>query len=248
MNYCGRESLVAASNPCFDSMSTLATTKSVAIMEHPRKALQGLNHPTTYFQTRPKKSVSKLTSTSVIRGEQVSSSSPSMMSAIKSTWSSKVSFSASNENAEPSFAEQSLDELFARFPAGNYTFKGRTVDGQTLNGKAPLKHSIPAGPEIVSPVEGAVLDPAQPVVIDWEPVANPFPGTPSAVSVVGYQVIVEQVKPQPLRVFSATLQSTVTQVTVSPEFIQSNAEYTIEVLAIEPSGNQTISEGGFKTQ
>jgi hypothetical protein len=114
------------------------------------------------------------------------------------------------ENAEPSFAEQSLDELFARFPAGNYTFKGRTVDGQTLNGKAPLKHSIPAGPEIVSPVEGAVLDPAQPVVIDWEPVANPFPGTPSAVSVVGYQVIVEQVKPQPLRVFSANLPSTVT--------------------------------------
>jgi hypothetical protein len=99
-----------------------------------------------------------------------------------------------------------------------------------------------------SSTEGAVLDPAQPVVIDWEPVANPFPGTPSAVSVVGYQVIVEQVKPQPLRVFSATLQSTVTQVTVSPEFIQSNAEYTIEVLAIEPSGNQTISEGGFKTQ
>jgi hypothetical protein len=57
-----------------------------------------------------------------------------------------------------------------------------------------------------SSTEGAVLDPAQPVVIDWEPVANPFPGTPSAVSVVGYQVIVEQVNPN-LSVFLALLSS-----------------------------------------
>jgi hypothetical protein len=103
-----------------------------------------------------------------------------------------------------------------------------------------LKHNIPA--------EGAVLTPNGPVVIDWEPVANPFPGTASAVNIVGYQVVVERVKPKPLRVFSVNLPSTVTQVTVSPEFIEANAEYTFEVLAIEASGNQTISEGGFKTQ
>jgi hypothetical protein len=123
-----------------------------------------------------------------------------------------------------------------------------TVDGQTLNGKAPLKHNIPAGPEIVFPVEDAVLSPTAPIAIDWEPVANPFPGTASAVNIVGYQVIVEQVKPQPLRVFSVNLQPTVTEVTVSPEFLQPNAEYIVEVLAIEASGNQTISEGEFKTQ
>jgi hypothetical protein len=86
------------------------------------------------------------------------------------------------ESAEPSFAEQSLGELFTRFPAGNHTFKGTTVDGQTLNGKAPLKHNIPAGPEIVFPVGDAVLSPTAPIVIDWEPVANPFPGTASAVN------------------------------------------------------------------
>jgi hypothetical protein len=56
---------------------------------------------------------------------------------------------------------------------------------------------------------------------------------------VGYQVVVERVKPKPLRVFSVNLPSTVTQVTVSPEFIETNAEYTFEVLAIEASGNQT---------
>jgi hypothetical protein len=152
------------------------------------------------------------------------------------------------ESAEPSFDEQSLDELFARFPQGNYDFKGTTVDGQTLNGKATLKHNIPAGPEIVSPGEGEVLNANEPVVIDWQPVTSPFPGTVLPVNIVAYQVIVERVKPQPLRVFSVNLQATTTQVTVSPEFLQSNADYNVEVLAIDASGNQTISESSFKTR
>jgi hypothetical protein len=152
------------------------------------------------------------------------------------------------ESAEPSFAEQSLDELFARFPEGNYTFVGITVDDGKLNGKATLKHNIPDGPVIVSPAEGAALNPNAPVVIDWQPVTQPFPGTALPVTIVRYQVIVERVKPQPLRVFSVDLPAAVTQVTVSPEFIQANAEYNVEVLAIEASGNQTISELRFKTQ
>jgi hypothetical protein len=55
------------------------------------------------------------------------------------------------------------------------------------------------------------------------------------------------VKPQPLRVFSVDLPATITKVTVPPEFIQANAEYIFEVLAIEASKNQTISEGSFTT-
>jgi hypothetical protein len=73
-------------------------------------------------------------------------------------------------------------------------------------------------------------------------------GTESAVTIVGYQVIVERLKPQPLLPFSVTVPATVTQVTVSPEFLQSSAEYRIEVLAIEAGGNQTISARDFKTQ
>src|SRR6266545_7346777 len=92
------------------------------------------------------------------------------------------------ESAEPSFAEQSLDELFARFPEGNYTFVGITVDGGKLNGKATLKHNIPAGPEIVFPSEGATLSPNA-VVIGWNPVNGPFSGTALPVTIVGYQVI-----------------------------------------------------------
>jgi len=152
------------------------------------------------------------------------------------------------ESAEPSFDELPLDELFFRFPKGMYTFVGITADGQTLNGKAALTHNIPDGPIIGSPAEGAALNPELPVVIAWEPVKNPFPGTDSAVKIVGYQVIVERVKPQPLRVFSVDLPATATQVTVSPEFIQASAQYNVEVLAIEAGGNQTISERRFRTQ
>jgi hypothetical protein len=152
------------------------------------------------------------------------------------------------ESAEPSFQELPLNQLLLRFPQGNYTFKGITVDGGNLNGKATLKHNIPAGPVIVSPVEGdPALNPNGPVVIDWNAVNSPFPGTVLPVTIVGYQVIVERVKPQPLRVFSVDVGAAVTQVTVSPEFLQANAEYIFEVLAIEASGNQTISEGSFKT-
>lgn len=151
------------------------------------------------------------------------------------------------ESEEPSLEDVPLDELFARFPEGNYTFVGITVDGKTLNGKANFTHNIPAGPEIVFPAEGAVLFPNMPVVINWEPVTDPLPDTDSAVTIVGYQVIVERLKPQPLRVFSVDLPASATQVSVAPEFIQANAEYRFEVLAIEASGNQTISESTFKT-
>jgi hypothetical protein len=151
------------------------------------------------------------------------------------------------ESAEPSFEDLPLDQLLARFPAGNYTFSGTTVDGRQLSGKATLKHNIPAGPIVVSPEEGESVDPQSPVVIDWEPVTEPFPGTDLPVTITGYQVIVERVRPAPLLVFSVFLPATVTSVTVPPEFLEAGADYIFEVLAIEASGNQTITESSFET-
>lgn len=152
------------------------------------------------------------------------------------------------ESSEPPFDEVPLADFLLRFPAGMYTFAGTTGEGQALSGKATLSHSIPDTPVITSPAEGAVLDPAAPVVVAWEPVDDPFPGTDLAVNIVSYQVIVERVKPQPVRVFSVFLPGTATQVTVSPEFMQARAEYNIEVLAIDAGGNQTIAEHMFKTK
>jgi hypothetical protein len=91
------------------------------------------------------------------------------------------------------------------------------------------------------------VNPNLPVVIDWDPVTARFPGTTKPITIGGYQVIVERVNPQPLLAFSVFLPSTVTQVTVPAEYIEGNAEYKFEVLAIEVSGNQTITESNFTT-
>jgi hypothetical protein len=151
------------------------------------------------------------------------------------------------ESAEPSFQDLPLDQLLARFPAGKYRFEGVTVGGKLLTAQPTLKHNIPAGPVIVSPPEGATLAHTAPLVIDWNPVTQAYPGTALPVKIAGYQVIVERVKPTPLIKVDVTLPATVTQMTVPAEFLQANADYIIEVLAIEASGNQTITEGSFKT-
>jgi len=153
------------------------------------------------------------------------------------------------ESAEPSFDSVPLNAFFARFPAGSYDFRGTTVDGQTLTGKAVLTHAIPAAPLIVSPQEGEVveLDPGMPVAIEWKDVTTPFPGSASAVKIVGYQVTVVRESPT-LRVFSVDLPVAATKVTVPAAFLEAMTVYKAEVLAIEAGGNQTISERGFKTK
>jgi hypothetical protein len=143
-----------------------------------------------------------------------------------------------SESNEPEFRELPLQKFKKRFPEGKYTFVGRTVEGQTLRGKAKLSHDIPKGPEITSPTEGSEV-PADAVVASWEPV----PDT-RRVDIVGYRAIVE--KEHPLRVFSVDLPASVTSITIPPEFLQANKKHKLEVQAIERGGNQTISELDFR--
>ncbi len=145
------------------------------------------------------------------------------------------------ESAEPSFEEQPLEELLALFPEGDYRFEGTTTDGARLMGKARLTHALPAGPILVLPAEGDDSVDPENTVIEWQLVPDP-PGS----KIVGYEVIVERESPS-LRVFSADVGPTTTRVTVSPEFLQPGTAYKFEVLAVETSGNQTISEREFQT-
>ena len=143
-----------------------------------------------------------------------------------------------SESNEPEFKELPLRKFKRRFPAGKYTFAGRTVEGQKLRRKAKLSHAIPKGPRITSPAEGTEV-PANDVIATWEPV----PDT-RRVDIVGYRAIVE--KERPLRVFSADLPANVTSIQIPPEFLQSNKRHKLEVQAIERGGNQTISEIEFR--
>lgn len=145
------------------------------------------------------------------------------------------------ESEEPSLAELPLVDFLARFPEGQYTFVAVTLDGKILKGKARLTHKIPDGPVLISPEEDAVVD-ASNTVIEWNLVVDPPGG-----KIVGYQVIVEREKPTP-RVLSVDVSPTTTRVVVPPAFMEPHTKYKFEVLAIEASGNQTISEREFKTE
>ncbi|MCP4205105.1 MAG: hypothetical protein GY769_24615 [bacterium] len=144
------------------------------------------------------------------------------------------------ESAEPSFEEQSLEELLALFPEGKYKFRGTTTEGKKLRGKATLTHALPAAPVQITPVDGEDVDPDNAVFM-WEAVADP-PGS----EIVGYEVVIECEEPQFTKT-TANVGAAVTSITVPPQVLnQEDAdECKWEVLAIEESGNQTISETEF---
>lgn len=141
------------------------------------------------------------------------------------------------ESDEPEFSDLPLRKFKKRFPAGTYRFRGETTEGRKLVGKAKLSHDFPDGPEITTPTKGQTLS-ENDAVASWNPGSQP-----DGVQIVGYQVVVE--RENPLRVFSADLPASQTSITIPPEFLEPGAETKIEVLAIDKSGNQTITEVPF---
>jgi hypothetical protein len=139
------------------------------------------------------------------------------------------------EGAEPSLDDFPLRELLSLFPEGEYSFQGTTVDGDAIEGTGTLSHAVPNGPGNVS----AVLS-GDSLVVSWDKVTTTPPGFPQRpIHIAGYQLIVEA--------YQVTVPDTVTSVTVSPEFVASlpSGEILFEVLAIDESGNQTITESSF---
>lgn len=155
------------------------------------------------------------------------------------------------ESAEPSFDDLPLDEFLARFPEWEYKFLGMTTEGDELIGTATLTHILRCGPEITTPEEDDEVDPDDTVII-WEAVTKEFDADgeckdSAELEIVGYQVIVLREELEPILEFSVTLPPTATMVTVPSEFLLPDTEYKFEVLAIEASGNQTLTESTFTT-
>jgi len=145
-----------------------------------------------------------------------------------------------SESSEPAFTEFPLNEFKRLFPEGEYRVVATAIDGVKMVGFDTLTHDFPAGPEIISPKADAIVVPGD-LMIEWKPVTQPV-----GINIVGYQVLV--VADNPKRVFSADLPAATTTVTVPGEFLQAGTEYKVEVLAIEVSGNQTLSEIPFVTE
>lgn len=160
------------------------------------------------------------------------------------------------ESNEPNFLEdKTLPEILRLLPAGVYDFEGTTIEGDELEGEAELTHDLPCGPEITSPGDGDILDPAMPVVVMWDPVTHKLDTTSDTgvcdestdIDIIGYEVIVELEQADPPQKMDIFLPADATQVTVPAELIVPGGEYKVEVLAIEESGNQTITELIFMT-
>lgn len=157
------------------------------------------------------------------------------------------------ETVEPENADVPIQRMLSKLPEGRYTIAGPGQEngestGPTV-GKALLTHDIPEGPQLVSPAEGATV-PTQGVVADWEPVSRTITGEPT--EIIAYQLIIEKdAEPDPHMIgkfgLSMYLPPSVTRIDVPNGFLEPGTAYNWEVLAIERSGNQTLSSAAFRT-
>lgn len=155
------------------------------------------------------------------------------------------------ETVEPENAKVPIADMLAKLPEGYYTIAGPTVDNGQTSGSAWLTHNIPAGAELLSPTEGASVSANEDLVVSWSPVTATIDG--ADVSIISYQLIIEKDEPPHPHMIgkiglSMYLPASVTTITIPSEFFEPNTPYKWEVLAIEESGNQTLSSGSFQTQ
>ena len=143
-----------------------------------------------------------------------------------------------SESSEPPFTEFPLHEFKQLFPEGDYVFEGVTIDGVGMRSTFTLTHHFPAGPEIISPEEDSTVAPED-LVVEWMPVTEP-----AGIEIVRYQVLVIRESDDVFE-FSVVVPPEVTSLAVPVEFLAAAGEYKVEVLAIETSGNQTLSELTF---
>jgi hypothetical protein len=161
------------------------------------------------------------------------------------------------ESREPPSSEFSFADLKATFPEGQYAVRAESFDGTILLGSATFTHDVPAPPTITSPeIADEPRDTKKnPVsrddlVIGWDHVTKTVDGEP--VNITGYEVIItKEVADDPhgfsRPTYDVHVPASVNSLSVPAEFLEAGTVYELEVLALEVSGNQTISVGFFKT-
>ncbi len=161
------------------------------------------------------------------------------------------------ESRVPPGAVFSYADLVAAFPAGAYQVRGTTFDGMALVGAAEFSHAVPAPPVITAPplvadeelAANAVM-PSAGLSVAWNDVTQTTTGGP--VTITGYEVIITKVDHDDPHGFSRPLFDVhvgpgANSLGVPIEFLEPGTVYELEVLALETSGNQTISLGFFMT-
>lgn len=153
------------------------------------------------------------------------------------------------EAAEPPNDEVPIAEILRRFPEGRYAVRGCSADGNRLTGFAVFTHKIPSGPVIIFPQDGGTA-PASGFAVMWNHVTTTIDGRP--IKRTGYEVIVTKDVPNDPNGFSrptydVRVPPSETSLFVPSEFLEPNTRYELEVLALEVSGNQTLTSLFFTT-
>jgi hypothetical protein len=161
------------------------------------------------------------------------------------------------ESREPPADEYGVEDLEADFPEGEYRVSGTDFEGTARVGSAVFSHDIPAEPTIVAPAlaeeaetAGDATVPATGLVVEWDEVTETIDGDP--VIITGYEVIVTQEEFEDPNGFSRPVYDVHVpadrrSLSVPDDFFEPGTIYELEVLALEESGNQTISVGFFRT-
>lgn len=164
------------------------------------------------------------------------------------------------EGSEPPLVEVSFARFLALFPPGQYRFHGRTIAGQLLRNTDPLTAELPCPVKVVSPPADKPVA-ANDVVIRWQPapgVFNPDTGICKKnqnVELVSYEVIAEIVNEAKgiVRHLNVELAAGATEMPIPRAFLEegrrlNGTEFKLEVIAIEDTGNKTITEGTFQIE
>lgn len=154
------------------------------------------------------------------------------------------------ESREPPAEEFSFEDLEAKFPEGGYRVRALSFDGRLLTGRAKFTHDVPAAPTVSAPKDGGEVR-ADDVVVEWDDVTQTVDGDP--VKITGYEVIVTKIEHDDPHGFSQPIYDVHVPpdrnaLSVPEEFFEPGTEYELEVLALETSGNQTITVGSFTTE
>jgi hypothetical protein len=127
-----------------------------------------------------------------------------------------------------------------------------------LTGTATFSHNVPVEPVITSPAlaedeetAAETLISTADLVITWEGATQTVDSSPLTIS--GYELILTKVDhddphgfSQP--VYDVHLPPDHNSLSVPAGFLEPDTVYALELLALEESGNQTISVGFFKTE
>jgi hypothetical protein len=154
------------------------------------------------------------------------------------------------ESGEPTLEEVSIETFLGRFPEGTYEFEAETIDECEVEVEAEFTHVLPCPPANLY-VTG------YPFIITWDAVTqmvdleysepDNVDCTTGDLEIVGYRVEVEWEEElsgkEIVHKFGVDLDAGQSSLTLPPEFIPWDVEeFQYEVLAIEASGNQTITE------